>query len=179
MAVAFNPVRVAKMQLDAPVDEEQFHVQLEPQRESGGRCDLITLAGPGPRLPRFRHLSVTRDAGGVLIGIIRQLLGASWSVVHAVQRCFGMGGFWRALRLSWKAGESLWSGCFTRPWCGARSRWKGLQNCLQVRKAILVGFVCGSWPLPQQLGRGVEWMCPNDRLPDPSCFLRRTWDQRC
>lgn len=77
VAVAFNPVRVSGTQLGVPGGEEQFHVQLELQRESGGRRDLITSTGPGPRPPRFKHLSAARDAGGVLIGIIRQPFGAS------------------------------------------------------------------------------------------------------
>lgn len=84
MMVAFNPVRAAGMQLGAPGGEEQFHVQLELQRESGGRHNLITSAGPGPRPPRFKHLSIARDARGVLIGIIRQLFGTSQCVVRAM-----------------------------------------------------------------------------------------------
>jgi len=76
-AVALSPVRASGTQ---PGGEERFHVQLEPQRESGGRHDLITSAGPGPRPPSFRHLSVARDAGGVLIGIIHKPLGGVLSM---------------------------------------------------------------------------------------------------
>lgn len=91
MTVAFNPVLVSRAQLGALGGEEQFHVQLELQRESAGRSDLITSAGPGPGPPRFRHLLVTGDAGGVLIGIIRQPFGTSWCVVLAVCGCSGLG----------------------------------------------------------------------------------------
>lgn len=83
VVVAFNPVQATRAQPGAPGGEEQFHVQLELQRERGGRCDLITSVGPGPRPPRFKHLSVARDAGAVLIGIICQPFGTSWCVVHA------------------------------------------------------------------------------------------------
>lgn len=92
VVVAFNPVQAAGMQLGAPGGEEQFHVQLELQRERGGKRDLITSAGPGPRPPRFKHLSVARDAGGVLIGIICQPFGASWCVVHAASPVRWAGG---------------------------------------------------------------------------------------
>lgn len=67
-------------------------MQLELQRESGGRRGLITSAGPGPRPPTFKHLSVARDAGGVLIGIICQLFGVSWCVVHAASPVLRAGG---------------------------------------------------------------------------------------
>lgn len=97
MTVAFNPVLVSRTQLGAPGGEEQFHVQLELQRESGGRRDLITLAGPGPRPPRFKHLSITGDAGGVLIGVICQPFGASWCVVLAVSGCSRLGGWFGEL----------------------------------------------------------------------------------
>lgn len=71
----FNPELVSRAQLGVLGGEEQFHVQLELQRESGGRHDLITSAGPGPGPPGFKHLSIAGDARGVLIGIIHQLLG--------------------------------------------------------------------------------------------------------
>lgn len=60
---ALNPVPVSRAELGAPRGEEQFHVQLELQRESRGRHGLITSAGPGPRPPRFRHLSVQEMLG--------------------------------------------------------------------------------------------------------------------
>lgn len=92
MALAFNPVLVSRAQLGVPGGEEQFHVQLELQRDSGGRHDLITSAGPGPGPPGFKRLSIAGDARGVLIGIIHQLFGASWCVVPAVPGCSGLGG---------------------------------------------------------------------------------------
>lgn len=91
VTVAFNPVLVSRAQLGVLGGEEQFHVQLELQRESTGRQGLITSSGPGPRLPGFKHLPVAGDAGGVLIGIIHQLFGASWCVILAVSRCSGLG----------------------------------------------------------------------------------------
>lgn len=118
--MAFNPVLVCRAQLGAQGGEEQFHVQLEPQRESGGRHSLITSAGPGPGPPRFKHLSITGGAGGALIGIIHQLFGGPWCVVLAVSGCSGLGGaVWGALRLFWKAGEGQGPGQLLKPPCGA------------------------------------------------------------
>lgn len=122
-----NPALVSRAQLGVPGGEEQFHVQLELQRESRGRRGLITSAGPGPRPPRFKHLSITGEARRVLIGIIPQLFGTSWCVVLAVSGCSGPGGaVWGALRLFWKAGESQWPGQLVRPPCGA---WGSVLAC--------------------------------------------------
>lgn len=77
----FYPPRA---QLGVTGGEEQFHVQLELQRESGGSRDLIASAGRGPRPPRLKHLSVAGGARGVLIVIIHQALGTWWCAVHAL-----------------------------------------------------------------------------------------------
>lgn len=85
-----------------------------------GRHNLITSAGPGPRPPGFKHLSITGEARGALIGIIHELFGASWCVVLAVSRCSRLGGaVWGALRLFWTAGDGQWPGQLLRPPCGA------------------------------------------------------------
>lgn len=153
-------MRAARTQLGAQRGEEQFHVQLELQRESRGRRDLITSAGPGPRPPRFKHLSVAGDAGGVLIGIICQLFGTSWHVVHTVSQCSGLGGFWGTLRLFWKVGESHRPGWLPRPWCGAGDWWKGLQNRLPAGEECSPGGFCLQFLVhrlrPQQVGTGIE-----------------------
>lgn len=131
-----------------------IHVQLELQRESGGKQDLNHLSWPWAKTTKVQTPLCCKRCWG---SVNWHNLSTIW---HLVVCCpcnvpvLRVGGaFWGALRLFWKVGESYWPAWLSRPWCGAGGRWKGLQNCLPAGEEVLGSFACSSWCISRFLGR--------------------------